>query len=63
MFIAVSGSAILESDGERSPFGAGDVAYLPPGEHHLVTNESDADFQMYSVWWDPEMSEKFRAAQ
>jgi mannose-6-phosphate isomerase-like protein (cupin superfamily) len=59
MFVAVSGSAILESDGERSPFVAGDVAYLVPGSYHQVINDREDDFQFYSVWWDPEMAERF----
>lgn len=59
MFVAVAGSAILESDGERSPFAEGDVAYLNPGSYHQVINESDANFEFYSIWWDQEMSERF----
>jgi mannose-6-phosphate isomerase-like protein (cupin superfamily) len=59
MFIAISGVATLESDGRRDPFVAGDVAYLTPGEYHQVINDSDTDFQMYSVWWDPELAHRF----
>ena len=55
----VSGDAVLEADGERSPFISGDVAFMPPGTFHTVINESDTDFQFYSVWWDAEMTEKF----
>jgi oxalate decarboxylase/phosphoglucose isomerase-like protein (cupin superfamily) len=61
MFVAVSGSSVLESDGERSPFVAGDVAYLVPGSYHQVINDSDTDFEFYSVWWDQDMSDRFRA--
>lgn len=61
MFVAVSGSATLESDGQRSPFATGDVAYLQPGSNHQVINDGDVDFQFYSVWWDPEMADKFTA--
>ena len=63
MFIAISGDAVLESDGKRKPFAAGDVAYMSPGEYHQVINESDTDFQMYSVWWDPDMADRFTARQ
>ena len=61
MFVAVAGSATLESNGERSPFVAGDVAYLHPGSYHTVVNDSDADFEFYSVWWDREMSDRVQA--
>ena len=61
MFVAVAGSSVLESDGERSPFVAGDVAYLVPGSYHQVINDGDTDFEFYSVWWDQDMSDRFRA--
>lgn len=59
MFIAVEGNAVLDVDGERAPFVAGDLAYLQPGTTHQVINETDADFRFYSVWWDREMSDRF----
>ncbi|HEX4704955.1 MAG TPA: cupin domain-containing protein [Pseudonocardiaceae bacterium] len=61
MFIATSGDAILDVDGERRPFVAGDVAYLTPGTEHQVINSTDTDFQFYSVWWDQEMADRFKA--
>lgn len=61
IFIAVSGSAVLRSEGELAEFRAGDVVYFRPGLEHQVVNNSDADFQMYSVWWDPQMAERFAA--
>ena len=61
VFVAISGSAVLEANGERSPFTSGDVAFMPPGTYHTVINETDTDFQFYSVWWDAEMTEKFAA--
>lgn len=60
MFVAVSGQAVLESDGERSPFVAGDVAYLVPGSYHQVINDGGDNFEFYSVWWDQEMTDRFR---
>lgn len=60
IFIAAGGAAVIESDGERRPFVAGDLAYFQPGQNHQVINESDTDFQMYSVWWDPEMADRFK---
>ncbi len=63
LFIAVSGTATISSDGRSRPFVAGDTAYLPPGETHQIVNaSSDRDFRMYSVWWDAEMTERFLSA-
>ncbi|MGY0231552.1 cupin domain-containing protein [Longispora urticae] len=59
IFIAVSGEAVLESDGRRAPFREGDVVHFVPGTRHEVINESDTDFQFFSVWWDAEMTERF----
>jgi mannose-6-phosphate isomerase-like protein (cupin superfamily) len=59
IFIALSGEAVLESQGERAPFVAGDVVRFPPHTEHRVVNESDTDFEMYSVWWDADMATTF----
>ena len=59
IFIAVRGEAFLEADGERVPFTAGDIVHFPPHHEHRVVNDSDADFEMYSVWWDAEMADRF----
>lgn len=61
MFVAVAGEAVLESEGRREPFVAGDVVHFRPGVHHSVINEGERDFEFFSVWWDPEMTERFRA--
>lgn len=59
IFIAVSGTGELESEGERSPFLPGDVVHFKPGTRHQVINAGDGDFEFYSVWWDPQMSARF----
>jgi mannose-6-phosphate isomerase-like protein (cupin superfamily) len=59
IFIAITGSATLNSDGRHAPFTAGDIAYFTPGQSHQVINNTDTDFQMYSVWWDPDITERF----
>ncbi|MFF4953024.1 cupin domain-containing protein [Streptomyces chattanoogensis] len=59
IFIALSGEAVLESRGERVPFKAGDIVHFPPHHEHRVINESGSDFEMYSIWWDAEMGERF----
>jgi len=62
IFIAASGTATISSDGELRSFVAGDIAYLPAGETHQIVNVGNEDFRMYSVWWDPQMAERFHAA-
>jgi mannose-6-phosphate isomerase-like protein (cupin superfamily) len=61
IFIAVSGAAVVEADGERRPFRAGDVAFFPPGVTHTVRNDGPGAFEMYSVWWDDDMGRRFAA--
>jgi len=59
IFIAVSGAAWLESQGERRRFTAGDIVYFDPHTPHAVVNDSTEPFEMYSIWWDPDMSNRF----
>lgn len=61
IFIAMSGAAVLESAGERTTFVAGDIVHFPPFVDHQVINESDTDFEMYTVWWDAAMAAAFLA--
>jgi mannose-6-phosphate isomerase-like protein (cupin superfamily) len=61
IFIAIRGEVLVECGGETAPFRSGDVAFFTPGEEHRVLNDSAQDFEFYSVWWDPEMAEKFLA--
>ncbi|GGS42004.1 MULTISPECIES: cupin domain-containing protein [Actinokineospora] len=61
IFIAVNGTAVLESNGERRSFSAGDIVHFPPFTEHQVINETDTDFEMYTVWWDEAMTESFAA--
>jgi oxalate decarboxylase/phosphoglucose isomerase-like protein (cupin superfamily) len=61
IFVAVSGEAELLSAGERAKFAAGDIVFFPPGADHQVINDSGRDFEMFSVWWDGDMSNRFQA--
>jgi mannose-6-phosphate isomerase-like protein (cupin superfamily) len=63
IFVAVSGRAMLEVDGERTELREGDVAYFRPGATHRVVNEGDEDFQMYAVWWDAWTTKRFNERQ
>jgi len=59
IWIAMTGAATIICDGEQRPFVAGDIVHFTPGSVHQVINDSDADFQMYSVWWDAELADQF----
>jgi mannose-6-phosphate isomerase-like protein (cupin superfamily) len=62
IFIAVRGAAAVEVNGERAPFGTGDVAFFEPGQVHRVINDAEERFEFYSIWWDREMSDRVIAA-
>jgi mannose-6-phosphate isomerase-like protein (cupin superfamily) len=59
IWIALAGQAELIVEGERTPFQAGDVVHFPPHVWHQVVNTGTEDFEMYAVWWDQEISERF----
>ncbi|KXK62434.1 cupin [Micromonospora rosaria] len=59
IFIALAGTAVLDSQGQRRPFVAGDIVHFPPHVEHRVINEGETDFEMYSVWWDQDMARRF----
>jgi quercetin dioxygenase-like cupin family protein len=59
IFIAVAGEAELMSGNERRAFRVGDIVHFPPHTEHRVINENETAFEMYSVWWDPDMSATF----
>jgi len=61
IFVAVGGEAVIECEGERTPFGRGDVAFFKPGLRHHILNESDAIFEFYSIWWDETMASTYIA--
>ncbi|QIS11401.1 cupin domain-containing protein [Nocardia arthritidis] len=61
LFIGIAGRAVVEVDGERHAFAAGDLVHLTPGATHHVRNDGDADFEWYAIWWDTAMTAKFAA--
>jgi mannose-6-phosphate isomerase-like protein (cupin superfamily) len=61
IFIAISGEAVVEAGGERAALLPGDIVHMRPGTEHRVVNDRDRDFEMYSVWWAAEMTERFTA--
>lgn len=61
IFIAIRGNAVLDHRGGPTPFVTGDVAHFTPGERHSIVNNGNENFEMYSIWWDAEMSGAFTA--
>jgi mannose-6-phosphate isomerase-like protein (cupin superfamily) len=61
IWVAMTGEAEIISEGKRVPFVAGDVVHFQPNTRHQVVNNGDAEFQMYAVWWDAELAERFSA--
>lgn len=59
IWVAMTGAAEIISEGQRVPFVAGDIVHFTPHVRHQVVNRSDTDFEMYAVWWDAELSERF----
>jgi mannose-6-phosphate isomerase-like protein (cupin superfamily) len=59
IWVAMTGGAEIVTDTARVRFVAGDVAHFTPHERHQVVNRGDADFEMYALWWDAEMTGRF----
>ena len=59
IFIAISGEATVESDTDQRTLHPGDVVLFLPGVAHRVINDGDTDFEMYSIWWDQDLSHSF----
>ena len=59
IWIALTGASQIHCDGKQLPFVAGDIAHFEPGSTHQVVNDSDSDFEMYSVWWDTDLAARF----
>ena len=59
IFIAIKGKALIECEGALTEFVAGDIVQFYPDTKHSVINNTDTDFEMYSVWWDRNMSDQF----
>ncbi|MGA5134103.1 cupin domain-containing protein [Streptomyces olivoreticuli] len=59
IWIAVSGAAEVLTEERRVPFVAGDIIHFVPGTEHQLVNDSDEDFEMYALWWDSDMTDRF----
>ncbi|MEN4541285.1 cupin domain-containing protein [Pantoea agglomerans] len=59
IFVAVKGEAFILCEGKKTKFSQGDTVHFKPFTQHCVVNESQDDFEMYSIWWDTDMSDQF----
>jgi quercetin dioxygenase-like cupin family protein len=51
-FIAISGQAILEVDGQSTTLNPNDVAYIPRMAKHSLRNDASSPFVMLDIYWD-----------
>jgi mannose-6-phosphate isomerase-like protein (cupin superfamily) len=59
IFVAIKGQAFIVCEGIKTPFNEGDTVQFSPFTQHCVINEADEPFEMYSIWWDADMSARF----
>lgn len=57
IYIVASGSGEFFNDGERKPFGPGDIIFVKAGAEHRFENFSE-DFQTWVVFWGPDGGEE-----
>jgi mannose-6-phosphate isomerase-like protein (cupin superfamily) len=57
LYVVWRGSGIFFRDGERKPFGPGDVIFVPAHMEHRFEDFSD-DFATWVIFWGPEGGEK-----
>ena len=53
VLIAVSGEAVETVEGKETPFKAGQVIYIPPGEKHKMVNKSNREFRYLEFFTCP----------
>ena len=51
-FYIISGTGIIDIEGEKIPVEAGDAVFVPPGKMHQITSTGDALFK-YMVLYSP----------
>jgi mannose-6-phosphate isomerase-like protein (cupin superfamily) len=57
LYVIISGSGEFLNDGERAPFSAGDVLFVPAGVEHRFEHFTD-DFATWVIFYGPEKGER-----
>jgi mannose-6-phosphate isomerase-like protein (cupin superfamily) len=56
VYVVIAGTGIFQDDGERRPFGPGDLLFVAAGVEHRFHDFSD-DFSTWVVFYGPEGGE------
>lgn len=56
VYVVVAGSGTFARDGERRPFGPGDMIFVPAGMPHRFEDFTD-DLTVWAVFWGPKGGE------
>jgi mannose-6-phosphate isomerase-like protein (cupin superfamily) len=56
VYVIASGSGTFYSNGERAPFNAGDMLFVPAGSEHRFENFTD-DFATWVIFYGPDGGE------
>jgi len=59
LFITISGEAEVVIDGQPFSVSKGDLVSIPKESEHFISNDSDEDFHMYTIFWSPQSAERF----
>ncbi len=59
LFITISGTAEVFIDGVPHSVQKGDLVSIPVGSEHYISNQTDEDFHMYTVFWSVESAQAF----
>jgi mannose-6-phosphate isomerase-like protein (cupin superfamily) len=57
VYVVVQGSGRFHNDGDRHPFGAGDILFVPAGVEHRFEDFTD-DLVVWVIFYGPEGGEK-----
>lgn len=61
LYVVISGSGYFMNNGEHSPFGPGDILFVPAEVEHRFENFSE-DFAAWVIFYGPEGGEERREA-
>lgn len=59
LFIIISGTADVFIDAVPHPVKKGDLVSIPVGSEHYISNQTDEDFHMYTIFWSTDSARSF----